>query len=479
LSVDDGQHDTADAPRLLELARAEPSALISGAPLYDASAPAARRYGRLITAFWVALETASFQLRDTMCGFRVYPLAPTLAVLDCHPPGLRMDFDIEIMVRLYWARVPVRFVPTRVTYPAGGTSHFHPFRDNLRISWMHTRLCLAAPWNLLRRIFRSAPPPAAPPAVPLPAHWSSRRERAGGFFGVRLLFSIHRLLGRRAFLALLFPVIAVFYAAGGNARRASRDYLRRLKERAGTLGIALPVPPAKLTPLRHFLRFGDALHEKLAAWRGEIPAGDVEICTTPEVRERILERGRTGVILLSHLGNHELCRAFGAGEGRVVNAVVFTKHAGNFNKLLRELAPDSQLNLISTTDFGPATAVALQEKIAAGEWVAIAADRTSPATPERNVNAQFLGADAPFPQGPFLLAAALKVPVLFMVGIREPNAGLKIHIELFADPLEIRRTNRPADLAAAAARYAVLLERYALRAPLDWFNFFEFWAPAN
>lgn len=136
----DGQHDVTDIPTLLSQAQAKPSALVTGVPVYDDSVPRGRLYGRYVTHFWVWIETLSFQVKDSMCGFRVYPLAPALKVWNSNHVGRRMDFDIEIMVRMFWAGAPVLSVPTRVTYPVDGVSHFNMTRDNLRISWMHTRL---------------------------------------------------------------------------------------------------------------------------------------------------------------------------------------------------------------------------------------------------------------------------------------------------------------------------------------------------
>ena len=153
----DGQHDIADIPRLLALARANPQALITGVPVYDSSVPRSRLYGRYVTHFWVWLHTLSFTIQDSMCGFRVYPLAATLAVMHEEKVGRRMDFDPDIMVRLYWRGTPVLSLPTRVTYPLDGVSHFNMLRDNLRISWMHARLfcgmLLRLPGWLLRIIF--------------------------------------------------------------------------------------------------------------------------------------------------------------------------------------------------------------------------------------------------------------------------------------------------------------------------------------
>lgn len=155
LQVDaDGQHALDDIPRFLEAARAQPSALILGAPLYDASAPKGRLIGRQITRFWTNIETYGRVIDDPMCGFRVYPVAPALAV--ARRCGQRMDFDIEVAVRLVWERLPVVNLPTRVHYPEGGVSHFHLLRDNVRISWMHSRLVVRSWARLLAPRRRSS-----------------------------------------------------------------------------------------------------------------------------------------------------------------------------------------------------------------------------------------------------------------------------------------------------------------------------------
>ena len=146
----DGQHEPADAPAFLAQAQSEPDAVINGRPVYDASVPRGRLYGRYATHVWVWINTLSFDIADSMCGFRVYPLAPTLALLDRERIGRRMDFDTEILVRLHWQGLPVRNLPTRVTYPSDGVSHFDLWRDNLRISAMHTRLF----FGMLRRLPR-------------------------------------------------------------------------------------------------------------------------------------------------------------------------------------------------------------------------------------------------------------------------------------------------------------------------------------
>jgi glycosyltransferase involved in cell wall biosynthesis len=148
LQVDaDGQHDSNEVGRFLSASQAEPDKVICGEPVFDASMPGSRRYGRYLTHALVWLNTLSFSIRDSMCGFRIYPLRQVLPLLANETPGRRMDFDIEILVRLNWQDVGMRWLPVRVSYPTDGVSHFHLLNDNWLISWMHLRLF----FGMLRR----------------------------------------------------------------------------------------------------------------------------------------------------------------------------------------------------------------------------------------------------------------------------------------------------------------------------------------
>jgi glycosyltransferase involved in cell wall biosynthesis len=142
LQVDaDGQHDMASIPFFLKAAKKHPNDLVAGMPQYDSSVPKAREQGRKITNFWVAIETLSKDIPDSMCGFRIYPVASTWPVAQ-KLRSFRMGFDIEILVRLSWAGMKMRFYPVKVIYPEGGVSNFRVFHDNVAISFTHTRLCL-------------------------------------------------------------------------------------------------------------------------------------------------------------------------------------------------------------------------------------------------------------------------------------------------------------------------------------------------
>ena len=141
LQIDaDGQHDARDIPAFLARAAAEPAAVICGVPIYDETVPIGRLVGRYATHIWVWINSLSLEIRDSMCGFRVYPLAPVVKLFDEARLGRRMDFDPEVLVRLHWRGLKIVSVPTRVTYPQDGLSHFRLGLDNWLITRMHTRL---------------------------------------------------------------------------------------------------------------------------------------------------------------------------------------------------------------------------------------------------------------------------------------------------------------------------------------------------
>ncbi len=155
LQIDgDGQHDIRRVPDFLRHAAVEPNALILGYPHYGQDVPQARLIGRTITAFWVGIEVGRGIIADAMIGFRVYPIVDALR---CGAREQRMGFDIEIAVRMAWLGLPVINLPVDVRYlplEHGGVSHFRLVRDNISISWLHTRLVTIAffrrIWSFLR-----------------------------------------------------------------------------------------------------------------------------------------------------------------------------------------------------------------------------------------------------------------------------------------------------------------------------------------
>jgi len=421
----DGQHDLGDLGILLDEAWKNPDALISGDPQYDESAPASRLYGRSITRFWVWVETLSLDIPDAMCGFRIYPLEPCIRLIDDRRIGTRMEFDIEIAVRLHWRGVPFIAIPTRVTYPDDGTSHFRVLQDNWRITRMHTMLffgmLLRLPVLLLRKLGVRK------------GHWSRLEER-GAIVGMKILFVGYRLFGRGVLRVMLFPVITYFFLTSSSARRASRKYLDRVQ---ATRERIEGKPAKRLSGFRHFLQFGESVLDKAAQWAGVRSEDNIRY-VAPDEYEQVMSSERGGVFIGSHLGNLEALRASGGIKQRLI------------------------------------VVIRMQSKIEAREWIAMVADRTSIARSARSISCDFLGKTAQFPEGPFIVASLLSCPVYFLFCLKK-DGKYEVYLEKLADPLELPRATRQEGIEEVVMKYAGLLEKHCLTFPYQWYNFFDFW----
>jgi predicted LPLAT superfamily acyltransferase len=157
-----------------------------------------------------------------------------------------------------------------------------------------------------------------------------------------------------------------------------------------------------------------------------------------------------------------------------LTVLLHTKHATRFNQLLASVNPDSQLNIMQVTELTPAMAALLQDRIDHGEFIAIAGDRIPVAPQPRVALASFLGAPAPFPVGPYVMANLFQCPVYLLFSLRS-RRGWEIHFELFRQSIRLPRQDRSVVLDALAGAYAARLEFYCRRAPLQWFNFYDFW----
>lgn len=301
------------------------------------------------------------------------------------------------------------------------------------------------------------------------SHWAGMGEWSL-IWGMRFLLRVYLVLGRSVLQWFLYPVVSYYWLANKPGREASQAYLKRVAKLA---------PESNLTgslrdSYRHFISFANAIIDKLAAWSGALSLADVDY----RGRDSLLAQTRTGrgaILLGSHLGNLEVCRVIAdLDETARLNVLVHTKHAEKFNRLLRQTNANSGLNLIQVTEISAATSMLLSDKIDNGELVIITADRTPVSQNPRVSRAEFLGAEALFPQGPFILASLLKCPVYTLFCLKQQGKQV-IYFEHFSDSLTFPRKNREQSVQQAILRYAQRLEYYCLMEPLQWFNFFDFW----
>jgi predicted LPLAT superfamily acyltransferase len=472
LQVDaDGQHSLATLQDFLSLSLRNPQALISGQPIYDRSMPLARKIGRWFTHVWVWIETLSFRITDSMCGFRIYPVRKSLEIFNNHHVGARMEFDTEIMVRLFWSGTPVIMSPIRVTYPEGNLSNFNVLQDNWRITKMHTRLFFGMIKNLPK--IRKHRPNYKDLELPRDGlYWASMKER-GSLVGLLILAWCYRLFGRQICKIIGFPVVLYFYLYGTVQRKASKDFLTRAFARKSP-----PQVPTVFDGLKHFMHFFEMALDKFAAWAGYMNMGQIEK-SSQEKFKKVIAAEKGGMLLVSHLGNMEFCRAVANGDYKNrVHVLLHTKNSQRYHRILKTFNPQSHVNLIEVTEVGPDTILYLKDKIASGDWVVIAGDRVPIQSTGRVCKVPFLGKEAPFSQGPYILASLLECPIYSVIAVRE-EGHFRIFIELFAKKITLNRRNRETDLKVWMAKYARFLEQHCIAYPYHWFNFFDFWKDAS
>ncbi|PUA19794.1 acyltransferase [Glaciimonas sp. PCH181] len=308
--------------------------------------------------------------------------------------------------------------------------------------------------------------------MPAHRHWAQINE-TGFVAGMRLLFWLYRIAGRLPFRLVLYPVLGWYLATKSLARHASKDYLRRVQAACVVCHIVAPRADL-LGVLKHFSAFAESILDKMLLWGGLFKTQDVIFSGKTHMQAN-MQSQRGGLLICAHLGNLELCRVLSRQCRELrITVLVHTKHAKAFNRLLAQLDPDSQLNLMQVTELTPAMAMLLAEKVARGEFVAIAGDRIPVSPNPRVAHATFLGASAPFPIGPYVLASVLQCPVYLLFALTIGGRS-ECHFEVFRDAISLPRKRREQVLAELATAYAARLETFCMKAPLQWFNFYDFW----
>ena len=312
-------------------------------------------------------------------------------------------------------------------------------------------------------------PSPVPPPSPPKRHWAHIGE-VTSVGGIKALFVVHRLLGRWPFRFFVYPALVFYILRHPLARVSSRTYLTRVyasmegKQHSVTLWDSV----------RHFGAFAENILDKLRIWAGELKASDVEFHNYDVIHDQVLA-GRGGLIIVTHLGNAEVCRALTTRKNGIrLTVLVHTKHAQTFNKLLADLDPASTLNLQQVTEVSADTVIRLRERVDRGEYIVIAGDRVPIANRPRVAPAPFLGLTAGFPVGPYVLASLLQCPTYLLFCIPERGA-YQAYFESFHERIALPRAYRDAALRQLATEFAARLAHYCRLAPLQWFNFYDFW----
>jgi predicted LPLAT superfamily acyltransferase len=298
-------------------------------------------------------------------------------------------------------------------------------------------------------------------------HWAQIQE-AGGLAGMRFLLRVYRIFGRWPFRFLLFFVLLWFYARRRIVRRASRDYLQRLHDFSGG---ATPAPTSR-NIFRHFQAFSETLLDKLLI-ASNLPS-DYRTDGI-EYIDPVIEQKRGALLVTAHIGNIELCRKLAERyTGIRLTALAHTKNATRFTRLMKELDPVYDIDMIHVDDIGIDTAIVLAQRVEAGGFIVITGDRLPVGNATTTARVPFLGSDVDFPISPYVLAATLQCPLLTVFGTRHRN-GFVITIRQIAESISLPRRAREAAVVPYVTAFARLMEAECLKTPFQWFNFYPFW----
>ncbi len=294
--------------------------------------------------------------------------------------------------------------------------------------------------------------------------WLRRQERSNLLI-LKLMVWISLNLGRRVGRLVLYGISFYYVLFAPFARRASRDYLQRALGRWAEWSDGF----------RHVLSFASTIHDRIYLLNNRFDLFDIQI-QGAEALHAALARQPGALLIGAHFGSFEVLRAVGRGrEGLKVAMLMYEENARKINTTLEAINPEATTDIISLGRLE--SMLEARDKLDQGYLVGLLADRGL--DDDTTLEYEFLGSPAPFPLGPFRLAAMLRRPVFFMVGIYLGGNRYQIHFEPLADFSQVTPATRDTAMRAAQAAYVARLEAYCRLAPYNWFNFYDIWQKAG
>jgi predicted LPLAT superfamily acyltransferase len=296
------------------------------------------------------------------------------------------------------------------------------------------------------------------------ADWITYRER-GTTVMLRAMVFLSSRLGRRSSRFFLYLIVFYFYLFAPTVRRHSQVYLRR----------ALGREPHAIDRLRHLLTFATTIHDRIYLLNDQFNYFSISTEGEQLVKDNCAS-GRGALLMGAHVGSFEVIRSVSRLQpGLRVSMAMFEDNARKINAMLRAINPSAMVEIIA---LGHLEAMLdIRDRLEQGALVGMLADRSLGDQPCQSV--RFLGALAPLPVGPMRIAALLRRPVIFMLGLYRGDNRYHVVFAPLADFSATPANEREAAVRAAIARYAELLQQYCHSDPYNWFNFFDFWRGAS
>jgi predicted LPLAT superfamily acyltransferase len=304
---------------------------------------------------------------------------------------------------------------------------------------------------------------AEEPRAQREAAWLTNEER-GTVAGIRFVVALCNLAGRRAarlFVSVLMAYYTLFAAQG---RRASRAILSLLLGR----------PATWRDVYRHLRTFGLVTLDRVFLLQGKRELFDLEAHGTEHLTQ-LTEQKRGALLVGAHIGSFEVMRARAGGRGHDIRVLAYLGNAKKINQVFAALSPEMQSRIIQLGSFD--SLIRAKDALDQGAILAMLGDRTG--LNEKTTHAMFMGRSAPFPTGPWLLAAALHCPVLLVFGVYRGGNRYELFCEPFAERVVLPRKAREAALQGYVQAYAARVEAIARQHPYNWFNLYNFWEPTR
>lgn len=313
-------------------------------------------------------------------------------------------------------------------------------------------------------------------------HWAEEKEQVRSSRPIKLLILLVAYLPPPVVNILVYPVGFFYLLFSSRARRECVLYQKQFMSYTHNKKIRRP------DPLRQIISFSLCVLEKIEGWSRKMSLDNINFQNddVDALREQ-LAQGRGALLIGSHLGNIEMLRSLatynetGVGKAVPVTIIMELESTAMFNKTMQELNPRVSMNLVNSAKIGPDTICLLMDRLAEGGMVVIAGDRTSAKARGRVIINKFLGKDAAFPYGTFMLASLLNVPVYFFFAMREKDLMLKPKYNMYVNKSSVtfddcNRSEKESRIKELCRQFAAQLEKYCIEYPFQWYNFYNFWA---
>ncbi len=292
--------------------------------------------------------------------------------------------------------------------------------------------------------------------------WAARPERSNTL-AIRFIVWIALTLGRRVARLFLYPICLYFLLFAGEARVASRKYLRKVLGREARINDGF----------RHIHTFASTILDRVFLLNGRFDKLDVR-AHLDETAQALISRRQGCILLGAHLGSFEITRAYAAEiKGPPASVVMYEENARKLNSVLKAINPDLTQRVIALGKVD--SMLKVEQALQRGEFIGILADRGLESG-SATVTYDFLGEPAEFPTGPLRMAYMLKSPVLFMAGVYRGGNRYDLYFE---ELMDMSKTELPRNemIQQAQQKYVERVEYHCHNAPYNWFNFYDFWKP--